>query len=80
MGVFAVWLVVTVAEPWVTMPKWSWYLSMAVLGLAWELLVEWDVWYLGLGVGGGAATFALVADLVLVVTDSVRVSLLRRNR
>ena len=79
LGVFAVWLVWQVAENWLVMPKWAWYLSIAGLGIGWQLLAEWSQWYLGIGIGGAAAVLALVADLVLVSGDA-KVTTLRRNR
>ena len=80
-GVFAVWLAWQVAEPWVAAPKWAWYLSAAVVGIGWQLLADtWTRWYLGIGIGGAAAVLVLVADLLLVATDSAKVNVLRRNR
>ena len=80
-GILSLWLVVTVAETWIEVPRWVWYLSMAVLGIGWELLAD-DAsrWWLGLGIAGGAAALALVTDLVLVLTDWVRMQVLRRTR
>ena len=80
-GILALWLAVTVAESWIEVPKWTWYLSMAVLGIGWELLVDnASQWWLGIGLAGGAAALALVTDLILVVTDWVRMQVLRRTR
>ena len=80
-GIFALWLVVIALEPWIEAPKWAWYLSMAVLGIAWELLAD-DAsrWWLGIGIAGAATVLSLVTDLVLVVTDWVRMPVLRRTR
>ena len=80
-GILALWLTVTVAESWIEVPKWTWYLSMAVLGIGWELLVDnASQWWLGIGLAGGAAVLALVTDLLIVVTDWVRMQVLRRTR
>ena len=80
-GILALWLAVTVAESWIEVPKWTWYLSMAVLGIGWELLVDnASQWWLGIGLAGGAAVLALVTDLLIVVTDWVRMQVLRRTR
>lgn len=80
-GIFSLWLVVTAGQTWVVMPKWAWYLSTVALGIGWELLAD-DAshWWLGVGIAGAAMALALVTDLVLVLTDWVRLQVLRRTR
>lgn len=80
LGVFAVWLVRSTLEPYVTAPKWAWYLLMALFGIGWQLLVEPSQWWLGIGIGGAAAALVLVTDLLLVLADWARVAVLRRSR
>ena len=80
LGVFAVWLVWQVAEFWLTAPRWAWLVAVAVMGVGWQLLVDTTYWWQGVGIGGAAAAFALVADLILVATDRVKLDVLRRNR
>ena len=77
LGIFAVWILWTLALVWLTAPQWAWYLIAIGLGLGFELLVEPSTWYLGVGIGGGAAFVMLLTDLMLVTTDSARVAVLR---
>jgi hypothetical protein len=79
LGILAVWLTWTLLEQIIEGPKWAWMLVAVALGSGWQLLVDWDRWYLGIGIGGGAALLILVTDLLLVLTDFVRVTVLRRS-
>jgi hypothetical protein len=80
-GILSLWLVLTAAEPWIEMPKWMWYLILVMLGIGWELLAEeGDRWWLAFGLAGGAVLFSQVTDLLLVLTDWVRMLVLRRTR
>lgn len=80
-GIFSLWLVINAAQHWVVLPRWAWYLIAAVLGIAWELLADHaSQWWLGIGIAGAATALALVTDLVLVLTDWVRMQVLRRTR
>ena len=80
LGVLAVWLVWLCLEQVIEMPRIAWYGLAALLGCGWELLVEPKEWWLGTGIGGGAALLFLVTDLILVATDAAKVSVLRKTR
>ena len=80
LGMLAIWIVWSIATHFLIVPTWAWYGGALVAGIGWELLVEPSTWYFGIGVGGGAAVLMLLTDLVLVVTDSTRVTLLRNRR
>lgn len=80
-GIFALWLGMSTAQTWLVMPKWAWYLSMTAIGIGWELLADnASRWWLGVGLAGAAVALSLVTDLVLVVTDWVKLQVLRRTR
>lgn len=79
-GILAVWLVWLAVEQMFEMPKIAWYGMAAALGCGWQLLVDWDKWWLGLGVGGGATLLFLLTDLILVATDAAKVTVLRKTR
>jgi cyanate permease len=80
LGVFAVWIVWTIASQFLEAPPWLWNTLAVVAGIAWEVALNPSWWWLGLGVGGGAAFVYLLADLVLLATDAAKVSVLRRTR
>jgi hypothetical protein len=80
LGVFAVWLVVLLAETWIEMPGWAWRATAGVLGVAWICAYDWKHWWYGVGIGGAAVALALVTDLLLVLTDWARVQVLHRTR
>lgn len=80
LGIFAVWVVAQVVYTWVEVPRWAWYVFMALLGCGWELLENPSTWWLGIGVGGGAAVLTVITDLLVVLTDSGRLSVLRHPR
>ena len=79
LGVFAVWLVLIIAEPWITAPPWAWRITAGVLGVICQLLIQPSHWWLGIGIGGAAIALALVADLVLVLSDWIKIQVLRRK-
>jgi hypothetical protein len=80
-GIFSLWLVLTVGQEWIVVPRWVWYLTTITLGIGWELLIDnANHWWLGVGIAGAATALALVTDLVLVATDYVRMLVLRRTR
>lgn len=80
-GIFSLWLVVMLAQTWVVMPRWAWYLATAVAGIGWELLADHaSQWWLGVGIAGAATALSLVTDLLLVLTDWVKLQVLRRTR
>jgi hypothetical protein len=80
LGMLAIWLVWTLAGYLIIVPTWVWYLGALAAGIAWELLVEPSTWWLGIGVAGGAAVLMLVTDLIMVATDSAKVTVLRHRR
>ena len=77
---FAVWVLWIIAAQFLEFPDWAWRCIAVVLGVGGVILVERDDWYLGIGVGGFAAFLVLVADLLLVTSDWVRVAVLRHTR
>lgn len=79
LGVLAIWLAWSLTEHFLEGPKWAWLLVAAAAGCGWQLLIDWDRWWLGIGIGGGAGVLVLVTDLLLVVTDLARVQVLRRS-
>lgn len=80
LGVTAVWVITALAYFWVTGPQWFWYLASAVLGIGWELLVDPSTWWLGVGIGGAGAILTLVTNLITVLTDDVKLAVLRHSR
>jgi hypothetical protein len=75
-GVWAVWstlLEIVDASPW------FWRVLPLALGVGAQCLLDWDRWWLGLGLGGLALLFMRLADLLLVTADWVRLTILRRN-
>jgi len=80
LGVFAVWLAWRLADTFIAAPAWAWYLTAMVLGCGWELLVDPSTWWLGIGVAGAAAFLIFLTDLIVVVTDSAKVTVLRQSR
>ena len=79
LGILAVWLAWLAVEAVIEMPKLAWYGLAAALGVGWQLLADWDKWWLGLGIGGGATLLFLLTDLILVATDAAKVTVLRRT-
>ena len=80
LGVLAVWLTWHTSERWVDADRWVWYLGGAALGIGWQLLDGWNHWWYGVGIGGAVVLLSLVADLLLVLTDLCKVSVLNRQR
>ena len=80
LGILAVWILWTLAEHFIEAPRWIWLLAAIVAGVVWEVALNPSWWWLGLGVGGGAALLALLADLILVATDAAKVHVLRNSR
>jgi hypothetical protein len=77
---FGVWVVWAIATEFLEFPTWVWRSLAVVLGIGAEILVDWDRWWLGIGIGGLAVVLMLLTDLVLVTTDWVRVAVLRQAR
>lgn len=80
LGVFAVWIVWTVADHFLEAPQWIWYACAVAGGIVWEVALNPSWWWLGVGVGGAAAFVYLLADLILLATDAAKVSVLRKTR
>lgn len=80
LGVLAVWILWTIAVHFLEAPDWLWRTIAIAAGVAWECALNPSWWWLGVGVGGGAAILMLLSDLVLVATDSARVHVLRNTR
>jgi hypothetical protein len=79
LAVFGLWLVWSVADVWLTAPRWAWYLALAAVSFP----IEWrigDHWWLGPGLAGATAVLMLVTDLLSVATDSAKVAVLRNAR
>jgi hypothetical protein len=79
-AVFGIWLIWQVAEIFITAPRWAWLAAAAVLGVLAKLSINDEHWWIGIGIGGGAAFLAKLSDLILVATDQARTSVLRRSR
>lgn len=79
LGVFAIWLVVVITESWIETPPWAWRITIGLLGIGWQCLIDASHWWLGVGIGGAAVALSLVTDLLLVLTDWVRVQVLNRT-
>jgi hypothetical protein len=76
-GVWALWSLLTLfveASPWV------WVVVPLVLGVIGQALVDYEQWWLGIGLGGAAIFVMRLADLLLVTTDWIRVHVLRAQR
>ena len=79
LGVLSIWLAWSCLERVIEGPKWAWLITAALLGIGWQLLIDWSRWWFGIGLGGGAGVLVLITDLLLVVTDLARVQVLRRS-
>jgi hypothetical protein len=79
LSVAGVWFLVIFAQVWLEAPDWAWHPLRAILGVGAMTLIDSSVWWQGLGIGALAYAFALVADLVLLTTDWIRMSILRRG-
>jgi hypothetical protein len=80
LGMMAVWILWTLAEHFIEASRWIWMVAAIVAGIAWECMINFSWWWLGIGVGGGAALLMLLTDLLLVATDLCKVSVLRNTR
>jgi hypothetical protein len=79
LGVTSVWLAVVLAENWIEVPSWAWRAIAGVLGVGWICLYDPSHWWLGVGIGGAAVVLAMATDLLMVLTDWVRVQVLNRT-
>jgi hypothetical protein len=76
-GVWALWSLIALfmeASPWV------WIVVPLVLGVIGQTLLDYDQWWLGLGLGGAAIFVMRLADVLLVTADWIRVLVLRAQR
>ena len=78
LAVFAVWILWTVLGMVVTTPEWFPYAFGIALGIGFQLAIDIDRWYLGIGIGGAAGFLVLVSDVLLVTADAVRSGVLVR--
>ena len=78
--VFAIWGLWSMAATQFTADEWLWDASALILGLGGQLLIDWDEWWLGPGMGGAAIFLMKIADLLLVTTDAVKQYVLKGGR
>ena len=78
--VFAVWGVWTLVAYFLTFPEWVWLAGAIALGVVGQVLLDADEWFLGIGIGGAALLLMQLSNLLLVVTDWVRVAVLRNRQ
>jgi hypothetical protein len=78
LAVLGVWILWTILGMVFTTPDWFGYVFAIVIGLGYALLIDIDQWYLGVGVGGGAAFLTRVSDVLLVTADAIRAGVLVR--
>ena len=79
LAIFGLWLAWTLADVWLTAPRWAWYLALTGLGC----LIEWrigDHWWLGVGLAGATVVLMLVTEFLTVATDRAKVTVLRNAR
>jgi hypothetical protein len=76
-GVWALWSLI--AAFWEASP-WVWIVVPLALGVVGQVLIDYDRWWLGIGLGGAALFLMRLADLLLVTTDWIRVLVLRAQR
>ena len=78
--VFAVWGLWVLAATQLVFPEWGWIAFALGAGVAGQCMINPSYWWLGLGLGGAAKLLMLIADLLLVGADLIRVHVLRANR
>jgi hypothetical protein len=78
--VFGVWALWSLLALFLEASPWVWIAVPLVLGVAGQVLIDHDKWWLGLGLGGAAIFLMRLADLLLVTTDWIRVLVLRAGR
>ena len=78
LAVFAVWILWTILGMVFSTPEWFPYAFGIVLGIGFQLLLDMDRWYLGIGIGGAAGFLVLVSNVLLVTADAVRAGVLVR--
>jgi hypothetical protein len=78
--VFGVWALWSLLALFLEASPWVWIVVPLVLGVVGQVLIDYDKWWLGLGLGGAAIFLMRLADLLLVTTDWIRVLVLRAGR
>ena len=78
--VFAVWGLWVLAATELDLPEWGWLTFALAAGVAGQCMINPSYWWLGLGLGGAAKFLMLLADVLLVTADWIRVHVLRANR
>jgi hypothetical protein len=78
--VLAVWAVWSLLQFFFEASPWVWVVIPLILGVGGQALIDHDKLWLGLGIGGAAILVMRLHDLMLVVTDWVRVAVLRTQR
>jgi len=78
LAILAVWILWTILGMLVTTPEWFPYVLGIALGTGFQLMIDADRWYLGIGIGGGAGFLVLVSDVLLVTADAIRSGVLVR--
>lgn len=78
LSVFAVWILWTILGIVLTTPAWFPYALGIALGLGFQVLLDADRWYLGIGIGGAAGFLVLISDVLLVTADAIRSGVLVR--
>lgn len=78
LGMWLLWLLITgfiEADPWV------WYIFLAVVGVGVQIATNWSLedWWLGVGYAGATVLLVRITDLLTVVTDWFKLTVLRRT-
>jgi len=80
LGAFAVFWIWTVVQSRVEAPEWAWWILITVLSVGAQLLIEPSDWFWGVGIAGLAFLIRRADDLLLLASDSAKVSVLRNTR
>lgn len=81
LGILAIWLAWQIAQHFLTADQWIWWVLLGVFGVAYEVaFMNPSYWWLGVGIGGGAAFLGALADLMLLAGDAAKVHVLRNSR
>lgn len=76
----AIWGLWEVLDEHLEISTWIAIIFPFVLGIGGQALIDHDKLWLGLGIGGLTMFISRLADLLLVTTDWVKVSVLRQPR
>ena len=80
LGALAVFWILAVVQRWVDAPEWVWWLAITVLSVGAQLLIDPSEWFWGVGIAGLSHLIRRLDDLVLLASDSAKVSVLRNTR